>query len=434
MGAGAQSPPRVLKKRKPYYGWFVVGGGFVAQMITGINHQGLSTYLPLLEREFGWSKTLLSAPRSLGQIESTLLGPATGYLADRLGPRIMISSGVILFGVGLVLFGFVHSIWSFISVFVIMSIGASLSSLLVVSTAINNWFRLKRTLGIGLATTGLGVSGMIAVPLILLAQEPLSWRMAAIISGLLVLIIGVPAALLMRSPPRIHEPRSDEVTGMAEKAPHFGQDFRQPLKEASDYTVWEALHTPTFWFLSFGSGLGMFAMSAVSVHQFFQMEQGIGLDKVSVASVIMVMNMFNIGGRLVGAFLGDRVSKRILLSLAVLGTGIAICFLASADGVVYSILYGIIYGMCWGIRTPISNAIIGEYFGRTRYGSISGCSQGISSPFSIAGPLLVGLLADIQKQYDMALYLLVFASLAAAVLIYLASEPNHPLRSPGDHG
>ena len=80
--------PGMARGRKLFYGWVIVGGGFISQMITGINFQGFSTYLPLLEDEFGWSKTLLSAPRSFAQVETAILGPVNGYLADRVGPRL----------------------------------------------------------------------------------------------------------------------------------------------------------------------------------------------------------------------------------------------------------------------------------------------------------------------------------------------------------
>ena len=75
--------PGVARGKKLFYGWVIVLGGFISQMITGIKHQGFSTYLPLLEEEFGWSKALLSAPRAFSLIETAILGPINGYLADR---------------------------------------------------------------------------------------------------------------------------------------------------------------------------------------------------------------------------------------------------------------------------------------------------------------------------------------------------------------
>jgi sugar phosphate permease len=422
--------PGAPRGKKLFYGWVVVGGGFLSQMITGINFQGFSTYLPLLEDEFGWSKTLLSAPRSFGQVETALLGPINGYLVDRLGPRIMIISGVVIFGLGLVLFGLVHSVWSFLAVFALMAVGSSFSSLLVVSTAINNWFRRRRTLGIALATTGLGVSGVIAIPLIVLAQDAFGWRTATMASGVAVWVIGIPAGLMMRDRPENYGLLPDG--DLPEDRPTLARRVSRRLSVAVDFvdfTVREAFHTPAFWLISFGLALGMFSMSAVVVHQFSHMERGVGLTRSSAAIVIMVMSAFNIGGRLFGGFLGDRLPKRVLLGVAMLGSGIATLILATATGLAQVMVFGVIYGSAWGVRTPISNAIRGEYFGRSHFGQISGFSQVISSPLGIAGPVLAGLLADIEGKYEMTFILFGALSLVASVPLFLAGPPRPPVRA-----
>ena len=78
-----------------FYGWWVVIAGALAHAVsTGLGYFGLSAYFPSLEREFGWSRTAISGAFSLARIESGLLGPAEGYITDRLGPRRMILVGL----------------------------------------------------------------------------------------------------------------------------------------------------------------------------------------------------------------------------------------------------------------------------------------------------------------------------------------------------
>jgi sugar phosphate permease len=335
---------------------------------------------------------------------------------------------VFTFGLGLVLFGFVNSVWSFMAVFALMAVDSSFSSLLVVSTAINNWFRRKRTLGIGLATTGLGVSGVIAIPLMVFAQDAFGCRSTAVASGLIVWAIGIPAGLMMRDRPERYGLLPDGDPPEPEASQDSPRRIASNAGGTIDFTVREAFRTSTFWFMSVGMAMGMFAMSAVVVHQFFQLEQGVGISRSSAAMVVIVMSVFNIGGRLFGGFLGDRISKRILLGFAMLGTGIGIFVLVSATGLTQAMVFGVIYGTAWGIRTPVSNAIRGDYFGRAHYGQISGFSQGISSPFAIAGPILVGLVADIQGDYETTFYFLGLVSLVASALMFLSGPPPTPMR------
>jgi sugar phosphate permease len=238
----------------------IIGVGFICQMVTGINFQGFSTYLSFLENEFCWSKALLAAPLSLTQVEMAILGPFIGYLFDKLGPRAMVTFGIAIFGLGLVLFGFVHEIWSFLAVFTLMALEVSFSSLLVVSTAINNWFHRSHTLGIGIATTGLGISGVSAIPLIVVTQGAFGWRVAAMLSGVAVWAIGIPAGLMMRD-------RPEKYGLLPDGDPHrqfHGQASVDTTSEYSqkstDMTVEEALSTSHFWFISLGVALGMFAI------------------------------------------------------------------------------------------------------------------------------------------------------------------------------
>ena len=45
--------------KKPFYGWIIVIVGVVTQFFQGISSQGFSSYMDLLQSEFGWSKAAL---------------------------------------------------------------------------------------------------------------------------------------------------------------------------------------------------------------------------------------------------------------------------------------------------------------------------------------------------------------------------------------
>ena len=70
--------PRVAtlpwKGKKPFYGWIIVSAGVVTQFFQGITNQGFATYLPELQRQFGWSRAALAAPRSVTQVENSSWG------------------------------------------------------------------------------------------------------------------------------------------------------------------------------------------------------------------------------------------------------------------------------------------------------------------------------------------------------------------------
>ncbi|MFC2012615.1 MFS transporter, partial [Chloroflexota bacterium] len=89
-------------------------------------HQGFPTYLSPLQAQFGWSKAVLARPRSVTQVENSILGPIEGFLVDKFGPRILVAIGVFIMGLGQILFGLTQSLWLYYLSNIILALGSSL--------------------------------------------------------------------------------------------------------------------------------------------------------------------------------------------------------------------------------------------------------------------------------------------------------------------
>ncbi len=422
-------------ERRFFYGWWIVGSGFLAQLILGIASQAFTTYMVPMGREFGWSKAALSGPRSVVGAETALLGPVQGYLVDRVGPRMVMGIGVFLLGLGMVLFGLVTNMWQYYAANILGGVGSSLCGLLVVSTAINTWFRRKRTMAMAVATIGFSVAGILAVPLIVWVQTSFGWRAAAIISGLAIWLIGIPTTALLRPSPEAMGMHPD---GEA-PAPPPSPEARAAAAAASttarvsgagmlDFDAREAMHTSAFWLIGMGSGLYILVQSAIFVHLFPHLEEGVGMSRGTAATALMVMNIVNIGGRLAGGWLGDRYAKHITLAIGSVGSGVAVLLLAFATSTTPVLIFAALYGLCWGVRVPLVNSVAGEFFGRTSYGKILGTLQLIAAPLGIVGPLATGYAADVQGNYRDVLVVLAVMVLLSGVMFFLVRPPAVPAR------
>ena len=422
-------------ERRFFYGWWIVGSGFLAQLILGIASQAFTTYMVPMGREFGWSKAALAGPRSVVGAETALLGPVQGYLVDRVGPRMVMGIGVFLLGLGMVLFGLVTNMWQYYAANILGGVGSSLCGLLVVSTAINTWFRRKRTMAMAVATIGFSVAGILAVPLIVWVQTSFGWRAAAIISGLAIWLIGIPTTALLRPSPEAMGMHPD---GEA-PAPPPSPEARAAAAAASttarvsgagmlDFDAREAMHTSAFWLIGMGSGLYILVQSAIFVHLFPHLEEGVGMSRGTAATALMVMNIVNIGGRLAGGWLGDRYAKHITLAIGSVGSGVAVLLLAFATSTTPVLIFAALYGLCWGVRVPLVNSVAGEFFGRTSYGKILGTLQLIAAPLGIVGPLAAGYAADVQGNYRDVLVVLAVMALLSGVMFFLVRPPAVPAR------
>jgi MFS family permease len=417
--------PRVAtlpwKGKKPFYGWIIVSAGVVTQFFQGITNQGFATYLPELQRQFGWSRAALAAPRSVTQVENSVLGPIEGYLVDRFGPRFMATIGVAVMGLGLILFGLTDSMFMYYVANIVIALGTGFQGLLVMSVAVNNWFRRKRTIAQAIMLLGFSLAGLVGVPALVLMQKSLGWQSSAIWSGVFIWATGLPCTMLLRTKPEPFGLLPDGATASATVAGtperHLGAEY--------DFGLREAIRTRAFWMLAIGWAIGNLGMGAGQTHLYLHLEQGdAGLTHTMAGYVWAVASLANIPSRLVGGFLGDRLPKNVLLGIATLLMAVSTYVLAIASSAQMAFAYAILYGLGWGMRTPIMNALQADYFGRKSLGKIVGWLQSMSLPITIAAPVLIGYMADVQGTYRMAFTITALISIPGAALIFLATRPR----------
>jgi MFS family permease len=421
--SGSSSVPRFpwIGKR-PFYGWIIVFVGMVTQFFQGVSSQGFSTYLTFLQKDFGWSKAVMAAPRSVTSIEGAIFGPLEGFLVDKFGPRLMVTIGVFVMGLGFILFGLTNSLLMYYAANIVIDVGTGLQGMIIMSVAVNKWFRRKRTIAQSVMLLGFSMAGVVGVPLLVLTQNVFGWQISAIGSGLIIWAVGFPCTLLLRSEPEPYGLMTDGDT--PDNASAAGSKNINNKKDEHDFTLREAARTRAFWFLAFGWALGGLGMGAAQVHLFLHLEQGVGLTAATSALVWTVASVTNIPFRLVGGFFGDRIPKNLMLGVSTFLIAISMFFLGIANSVQIALVYAVLYGIGWGIRTPVMNAIQGEYFGRKSMGIIFGMLQSISLPFSIASPIVAGYLADVQGNYRMTFIVMSFITLAGSIVISLATRPK----------
>ncbi|MBI2850955.1 MAG: MFS transporter [Chloroflexi bacterium] len=414
-----------IGKKRPYYGWVIVSVGWLTQFTQGIVNQAFATYLTPLQAEFGWSRALLAGPRSVTQVENSILGPIEGWLLDRLGPRVMVATGSFIMGLGLILFGLTHSLWMYYVSNVIIALGTGLQGLLILSVALNHWFRRKRTMANAVMLLGFATAGIVGVPVVVFIQTTMGWRTSAIITGILAWSIGIPLSMFLRRSPEPFGLLPDGDTPVAAAA-DGAKDPRVQVAEEYDFTLRQAVRTPAFWLLALGPTLSQLGMAAAGIHLFLHLEQDVGLSRTTGAFVWSVASMTNIPARLLGGYFGDRVPKRFVLGISMVMIAASQFVLGIANSLALAMGYAILYGIGWGGRTPVMNAMQGEYFGRKNQGSIRGWLTVVHLPFTVAAPVVVGFLADLYGTYSPIFVTLSFVGLAGAILIFFATPPKPP--------
>ncbi|MCZ6788540.1 MAG: MFS transporter, partial [Chloroflexi bacterium] len=356
------------------------------------------------------------------------------WLIEKLGPRAVTRLGVVMLGVGFMLFSQIDSVLSYYLTFALMAIGASLATFLTVSSAVVNWFIKKRALAIGLTMSGFGFGGLL-VPFVAWSLLTFGWRATAFYSGVLVLLLGLPIAQIMRRAPEDYGYLPDgEIENDADRtaASHLAEERATTAAlrgEPADFTLREAMRTSSFWLLSVGHGLAVLTVGAVSLHLIPHVVDRAGLSIPTAAGAVAAMTAFNIVGQLGGGLLGDRVSKRAVAAGCMLLHSAAMIILAYATSIVPVFIFAVMHGLAWGTRGPMMTTIRADYFGRTHFASIMGFSSLIVMLGMIGGPLFAGFMADIADGYTTGFVVIAFLTATGSIFFLLSTKPTQPLAS-----
>lgn len=326
-------------------------------------------------------------------------GAASGFLADRYGPRPLVWIGGAMFSGGLFLTSQVDQLWhGYLS----YGIGAGLGGGLFVSplfAAVAGWFERYRALGQGVAATGNGLGTLILLPLANRLIENDGWRSAyvtlAIISGVTFAVGG----LFLPRPP-------------IERPPGAGRHLRAVMR------------TTAFRRLTIGGAMASAAQaSAFAFTVVFATDAGV--SSAQAALLVGCIGAASVIGRLLLTGLSDRTGPVRMLQFCFVGQPIAFAVLLIA-GANYPLLllYALILGVAYGGFVALIGQVSAHLFGVRGLGSILGWVYLGAGVGSLLYPPIVGYLADATgSNTGPKLAVLAVAAAGAAYLFRLSTGP-----------
>lgn len=373
-------------------------------------------FKPLI-RDFGWNRTELSGVFSIYIFTMGISGLLIGQWIDKYGARpVMIWSGITT-GASLLTLSLTKALWHLYILYIIMGIGMAGITIVPVTTVLSHWFIKKRGTAIGIAMGGVGLGSIILVPLANHFISSLGWRISYIILGSLFWVIVLPAVALLikRRPEDIGLSPDGEQVKFSLNPGYTNHSKRWTLKEV--------VRTRIYWILALAFFLVAVGVMGILVHLIpFMTDRGISAE---TASAILG---FTIGVSLLGrigfGFLADRIDKRHVLMICYSLQVIGILFLLGANSIELVYIFALIYGISYGGDLGLEALLVGEYFGRSSFGTIWG-SMMIAVAFgNSCGPALAGYLFDITKDYYWAFYLFLGAYIWAILCILLSRHPK----------
>ncbi len=361
-----------------------------------------------------------------------VFGPLAGFLVDRLGPRKLMLFGWAIFGLGFIMMSRINSLWAFYGSFILIATGASFGSFVVTTTAVSNWFKKKRSRALTLMNIGFGASGLL-VPLVTLSINQFDWRATMVIIGIGLWVVGLPLCLVIRHRPEQYGylPDGDTVSEVPVStdvpAHHSPTDTIRQDSDSSvmEFTTKAALITPAFWLLAFVSLFQHIATSAVMVHIVPYLES-VEISSVIAATAVTGMTLCSLIGRLGFGFLGDFKDKRHLMAIALTlqASGVFIFSFVDMNKAWLIIPFLLLYAPGYGGPIPLRPALLADYFGTSRFGTIFGLMMLVSMMGGMVGPVFAGWVFDTTGSYSLAWRVVALTTVVAIPLILLAKPPG----------
>ena len=204
---------------------------------------------------------------------------------------------------------------------------------------------------------------------------------------------------------------------------------RAAVRPAGSFTARQALRTPAFWFISFGHGAALLVVSAVQVHLVAHLHESLGYPVAKGALIVTLLTTMTMIGQVGGGFLGDRVSKRLIVIACMAGHAVALLTLAYATALWMVVFFAVVHGLAWGMRGPLMQAIRADYFGPRSFGTIMGFSSTIVTLGSVSGPVIAGVMADHFGDYRGGFTVLALLAGLGSVFWLFARPPRPPGRA-----
>ena len=393
-------------RRGIFFGWYLVAASVLANTIfSAAFFQGFGVLIIPIERTFGWDRWVISSAMSLRQLQSGVVSPTIGFLLDRFSARKLVFWSAVVSGAGFIGLGFANGVLTFFLFFIVICLGASgVSHAVTWPVIISRWFRRNRGLAIGLAVMG----PIFGTPLVIVntqIEEAYGWRFVLIAYGAIVLIVITLLSMLVRDRPETYglgpdgdPPEENTAIGPSTAA--------APRRAEAGLTLQAVLRTKEFWlFTSYLSGTFMIN-SAIQVHMIPYFQQDVGLT-AAWAAVVMTMVYITSGiGRIGGGYLFDRIDYRYVLAVvaAVMGFSLLYLQVVTVKSFWATVPFSLMFGISLGCLVPMRGAVGAIMFGTRAIGGVLGLLQGGSIAAGVLGPLVMGVIFDLNGNYSAAIW------------------------------
>jgi OFA family oxalate/formate antiporter-like MFS transporter len=401
--------------------------GIVCMVMIANLQYGWTLFVLPIDQVHHWGKPAIQVAFTIFVLGETWLLPFAGYVIDRIGPRLTVSTGGVLIGAAWVLNGVADTLTMLYVAAALAGIGAGFIYGATVGNALK-WFPDKRGLAAGLTAAGFGAgSALTVVPIanmIASSGYQATFITFGVVQGVIVALVG----LALRAPPGRETVRMPALSGGGMSA-----TLPSRLHELTrDYGPGEVARTPVFWvmylmFVLVGAG-GLMATAQLSViaTDFGVAKTPVTLLFITMPALTFALSIDRVLNGVTRPFFGwvsDRIGRENTMFVAFLLEGIGIFALIgfATSPLAFVLLSGMVF-FAWGEIYSLFPATSGDTFGRRFAATNYGLLYTAKGTASLLVPL-GSVLRDATGSWLAVLYVAAVVNLLAAALALFVLKP-----------
>lgn len=338
----------------------------------------------------------------------TWMMPLSGWLIDRLGPRLFMSIAGVLCGTGWAALGHVHTLTTLYTFYSMAGFGAALVYCGSMAVALK-WFPDRRGLAAGIIAAGFGSGAAFFIPLIAYIIRVQDYRAAFLYTGIAQGFLIVCAAQFLRNP---------DASARA-AAPVQPSNRVQVRSRGEEFNSFEMLRTPHFYvmylmMLMMGIG-GLMVTAQLSV-----VGDSLKIGAAAVTRAAAFNPIANGTGRVFWGWVSDRIGRENTMVVAFLLQALCltnVMTMGRRSDTWFIVSLALVF-FTWGEVYSLFPSACADFFGAKNASSNYSFLYSTKGVASIVGGGLAALLYEATGTWSTAFYGSAVLALCAGLMAF----------------
>jgi MFS family permease len=380
----------------------VLAAGFLTLFIGGGGRFAVGLTLKPIVEDLGWGRSDLGLAVALFMVVSAAAMFAAGYLADRSGPRLVLTGGLLVSAFGIGLMSVMQTPWHAMLLYgFVYALGSGAASLIPVSVMVTRAFPERTGIANAVVISGMSAGQLVVIAALTALLLSVGWRSIYVLLGIahLALVPLLFLAIPKTSAAQSKAARPSEGVGIA-----------------------EAAQTRPFWLL-----LAIYAVCGlddffVGTHVVaFAQDRGVGA--FLAGNLLAMMGLTGLIGVVIAGAFSDKSGPLWPTALSFAARVVVFGLVMIDQSTVSVAVFALVFGATFMVTAPLTAVFVKQYFGTRHLGALTGLITMVHQIFGGIGAYLGAAVFDSRGSYDAAFAIMLVATIVALVLTAMLPRP-----------